>query len=60
MCNSSTASLDVWLDGLISQDAVMSKHYSTESFLQLAASAENKTFKELLTALQPLTQLPFR
>jgi len=60
MCNSNKA-LDFWLSHLQSQKSVVLRHYTSAAFLSVSSSdvAVHRLFLDLITALQPLAQLPF-
>jgi len=60
MRNSNRA-LDFWLSHVQSQKSVVIRHYTTTSFLSVSSCdvTIHRLFLDLITAVQPLAQLPF-
>lgn len=60
LCSSNKA-LDFWLSHLYAHKLLLSQHYSSSAFLTLSGSgvAAHRLFIDLVTAVQPLTQLAF-
>ena len=57
----SNKTLDIWLSQLQSNSQVIQKHYDSESFLCLATTTDGlPVFLDLITVIQPLTNMPFR
>jgi len=59
--SNSNKALDFWLSHVQSQKSVVLRHYTTTAFLSVSSSdvAVHRLFLDLITALQPLAQLPF-
>jgi len=53
--------LDFWLSHVQSQKSVILRHYTSPAFLSVSSSdvTVHRLFLDLITALQPLAQLPF-
>ena len=60
-CWCSVKALDFWLSHLYGHKLLMAQHYSSSAFLALSGSgvAAHRLFMDLITAVQPLSQLPF-
>jgi len=59
--SNSNKALDFWLSHVQSQKSVILRHYTMTAFLSVSSSdvAVHRLFLDLITALQPLAQLPF-
>jgi len=61
VCCDSNKALDFWLSHVQSQKSVVARHYAATAFLS-ASSCDvpvHRLYLDLITALQPLAQLPF-
>jgi len=59
--NNSNKALDFWLSHVQSQKSIVLRHYTTTAFLSVSSCdvAVHRLFLDLITAVQPLAQLPF-
>jgi len=57
----SNKALDFWLSHVQSQKSIILRHYTSTAFLSISSSdvTVHRLFLDLITALQPLAQLPF-